>query len=383
MGLDNLREAEGFLQKAIERDPSYALAYAGLGQTYAMRFIGTTDPRDLRTAIQHLDKAVTLDNDLAEPYVWLAYSHIRLHENEEALRAGERAAALDPENPNAWYMLGLVCLLAAFDAPDTGLAARAETAFRRTLALSPRYTFTHGNMAGLFLGQGRVDEARSILEEAAKIEESGEYELARFVGSQALLAMVELRAGDLEAAMRWTDRALSVLEGVEHVYRHQLRAVALACRGEAAVRRQRLDDALADFRETLSECDAHQRFLGMGRVRARALLGHARALHRLGMRREAQTAAREARKFLADPTGWDMNWIWGNGDPELHEYLAGTLALVGELEAAWTSLQHAFARGWSDPTWLEQDPTLSTLRSDPRFPGFLGRVRARAEAIRA
>ena len=43
-----------------------------------MRFITTTDAGDLELAIGHLQRAIELDPELADPYVWLSYDYSRL-----------------------------------------------------------------------------------------------------------------------------------------------------------------------------------------------------------------------------------------------------------------------------------------------------------------
>ena len=67
MGKESLVEAEAAFLRAIELDSQYSLPYSGLGQCYAMRFIGTANPADLRTSIGYLQRAVALDPDLTDP----------------------------------------------------------------------------------------------------------------------------------------------------------------------------------------------------------------------------------------------------------------------------------------------------------------------------
>jgi len=70
-GLD---QAIQFFQQAIHADPNYALAYAGLADSYALLDDwGETAPRDsFPKAREAAEKAIALDDSLAEAHVSLA-----------------------------------------------------------------------------------------------------------------------------------------------------------------------------------------------------------------------------------------------------------------------------------------------------------------------
>ncbi len=66
-GKTSLEQAAQYFQHAIEVDPAYALAYSGLGSTFGFRYIARTRKEDLTLAITHLERALALDPDIAEP----------------------------------------------------------------------------------------------------------------------------------------------------------------------------------------------------------------------------------------------------------------------------------------------------------------------------
>ena len=51
IGKESLERARQHLERAVALDPNYALAYAALGATHAMRYIHRTDPADLDYAV--------------------------------------------------------------------------------------------------------------------------------------------------------------------------------------------------------------------------------------------------------------------------------------------------------------------------------------------
>ena len=367
MGKGALAEAETAFRRASELDPEYALPYSGLGQCYSMRFIGTADPADLNTSILNLRRAVELDPDLTDPYVWLTYAHSRLHQFVEASQAAERAVTLDPDDPNANYMRGVMYILWADEDPNPDHLKNAELSLWKTIDLVPRYAFGYTVLAAVFESQGRLEEARRALQRAVEIEESGNFELSRFVGSHSHLALVEYRIGEMAACSQSIERSLKALEGVEHVYRHQFFAMTHSIRADIAYTERRYDDAVGDFLFAIRHIDQNPKYLGMGRIRARALLGLARSQHKLGLPREAQKTLEDAKAILNGRTDWDMSWIWGNSHTDLLMELAGAETQLGQKEAAMQSLDKAARRGFLDAHRLRTDPLLVSLAQRPDF----------------
>src|SRR5215468_8554159 len=74
-GGDNLRQAIGFYEQAIERDLNYALAYAGLAEAYVtLPFYTSTAPREAYPKAKAAAlKALQLDDKLAEAHTGLAF----------------------------------------------------------------------------------------------------------------------------------------------------------------------------------------------------------------------------------------------------------------------------------------------------------------------
>jgi len=114
-------------QKAIEIDPNYALAYAGLAETYAF----------------------SLPTHEAMP---------------KARDAALKALALDDTLPEAHSALGLVKLFYEWD------WAGAERAFKRAIALDPGSAAAHYRYVYYLWAQGRVEEAIAEASLAAELD---------------------------------------------------------------------------------------------------------------------------------------------------------------------------------------------------------------------
>jgi TolB-like protein/Tfp pilus assembly protein PilF len=186
---EGLRKAQEHFQQAITLDPSYAPAYSGLADTYAL--LGSYDVMPLdeshQWGKQAALKALELDDSLAEAHRSLAAiigdhywqwadadQHYRraieLAPNDastlrsyafylaytgrplEALPLAEQARRLDPVSPNARMTLGSVLYLARrFDA--------AVHEFEETLDLDQNAALAHALLGLTYISKGMPDRA--------------------------------------------------------------------------------------------------------------------------------------------------------------------------------------------------------------------------------
>jgi TolB-like protein/DNA-binding winged helix-turn-helix (wHTH) protein/Flp pilus assembly protein TadD len=102
-------KAISWYQKAIEEDPAYAPAYAGLADCYNQLgtvMIGARPPLESRkVAVAAANRALEIDPELAEAHAALAYSNLYDWNWSRAERGFERAVALNPNYAPAhlWY----------------------------------------------------------------------------------------------------------------------------------------------------------------------------------------------------------------------------------------------------------------------------------------
>jgi len=105
--IDHLEKAVDYFTQAIEKDPGYALAYAGLASTYCLLPIYSGRPSKdfIPKAERAARKSLELDAMLAEPHAVLGYNMNYLWNWQVAEREYKRAIELDPNYPTAhhWY----------------------------------------------------------------------------------------------------------------------------------------------------------------------------------------------------------------------------------------------------------------------------------------
>lgn len=109
---DLLRAVEYF-QQAVKADSAYAQAYAGLADAYGMLgYYGFADPDEMKgKAKMTAEKALTLNNSVAEAYIALAMAFIIKKESyAKAQELLERAVMLAPYNASARHRYGWILL---------------------------------------------------------------------------------------------------------------------------------------------------------------------------------------------------------------------------------------------------------------------------------
>jgi TolB-like protein/DNA-binding winged helix-turn-helix (wHTH) protein/Tfp pilus assembly protein PilF len=152
-------------EKAIQRDPSFARAYAGLAELYArgLRSAVRTPGESRALARQYALKAIELDETLAEAHNALAWAEFADWNWEAAEREFQRAIELNPSYPVArvWYALYLTSM------------QRFEEAFaqgERARQVDPVSPWVNTHVGWIYLFAGRTDEAMQFWREVLELE---------------------------------------------------------------------------------------------------------------------------------------------------------------------------------------------------------------------
>src|SRR5438876_1579843 len=192
----SLRKAQDYFERAIAKDPSYALAYAGLSDAYSHRAVfGYVPPRDTHSKAKEAAlRALALDSTIAEAHTSLGFIELFLEWDwTTAGREFERALALDPRYPPAhlfrgWYFVATDRMEDAVGEVQTAVrldpfslvnnarlssmlyyARRYNEALaqaRRLLELDSMNFQARGEPARLYLQLGRCDEALAAIKQA-------------------------------------------------------------------------------------------------------------------------------------------------------------------------------------------------------------------------
>jgi TolB-like protein/Flp pilus assembly protein TadD len=128
-------ERIGWLDRAVELDPSFALAWAKSSQLHTAMFYQGIDRsgQRLEAARRAADRALELDPKLAEANLALAsYYYLGVGDPNRGVAYAEEALRLDPSNAGALWQI------ARHNLVREGRAEEAKASFREVLALDPR-----------------------------------------------------------------------------------------------------------------------------------------------------------------------------------------------------------------------------------------------------
>ena len=150
-----LQQGIQYFQQAIALDPNYALAYAGLADSYALLDDwGQTPPRDsFPKARAAAEKAIALDDSLAEAHVSLAMVRVSYDWDwTGAEQEFKRAIQLNPNYATAhqWYGMTLASL---------GRFEEGEAEVKRGQELEPLSPIVNMAVAEVYAWEGKHDEA--------------------------------------------------------------------------------------------------------------------------------------------------------------------------------------------------------------------------------
>ena len=259
-------------QRAVDLDPNFAQAWAGLADAYRHQvpYGGVPESEALPKAEIAARKALELDDQLGEAHATLGGLLSQMGEINAAEIELRRAIELNPNYSAAYNWLGLVL-------NRRGENDKAIEVFQKGLAIDPLSPVLHSNIFYNYGAAGRFDEMKSGAERMIELDPQstfGYWGLASYYGSvearfdtslvwqnkaialdtndvdgTAGLAITYLDLGDVESAEYWIERA------------GEIRAE------NVSVSSARF--ALAAFRERMDEASTHARKieeLASGRV---------------------------------------------------------------------------------------------------------------------
>jgi serine/threonine-protein kinase len=156
-----------YFTKAIEVDPSYALAYAGMAEAYnLLGNLNFSPPHEVMPKAKAAAlKALAIDESLAEAHAALGLVKSTYDWDwQGAEREFRRAIELNPGYVSAYQWYGLTCLA------STGRMGEALAAISQARSLDPLSLLTNTNLATVLMRLGRYDEAIRVYKETIDLE---------------------------------------------------------------------------------------------------------------------------------------------------------------------------------------------------------------------
>jgi TolB-like protein/Flp pilus assembly protein TadD len=271
----DLRKAMDYFQQAIDKDPNFALAYAGLGDSYVLLsgFSAATPRESFPPAEAAAKRALEIDDTLAEAHATLAFIRCMYHlDFAGSIKEFERAIALNPNYATAhhWFGDGPLLAVGQFDraiaegkraleldplsviiTADLGadylVARRYDEAieqFRKAIEMDPRFYYAHWNLAEALELKGQLKEAFAEYKKAAELDDDpfvlallgqayaklGQRDEAlkilaqlpqlaaqRYVPSYSF-AILHMALGEKEKAIEWLERGYDERAGLDLIF---------------------------------------------------------------------------------------------------------------------------------------------------------------------
>jgi serine/threonine protein kinase/Flp pilus assembly protein TadD len=200
----SLEFARQMFAKAIEIDPTYALAYAGLADSCSVLYTNfDASDANLSNAETASRRALELDPGLAEAHVARGMA-VSLHgKHADAEAEFETAMKLNPQLFDAAYMYGRALTA-------QGKHEKALKMFERAAELRPEDYVVPGMVGSAFANLGRTAEAqlafrRQSIAAAKRLELNPDDPRALYMGAIALSHL-----GEITRAKDWARQALAI-----------------------------------------------------------------------------------------------------------------------------------------------------------------------------
>ncbi|MGH9641685.1 MAG: protein kinase domain-containing protein [Terriglobales bacterium] len=261
---DSLDKSRDYFNQAIEKDPNYALAYMGLADYYDVisDYAPVPSSEQVPKARAAAQKALTIDDSLAEAHAILADGYATQWDWNAAEREFKRALELNPNSANAHKLYWLY--LSSLGRHEEALAEiktairldplnlkyndnlgqeyttgrqydLATEQFKKVIEMDPNFASVHGDLSGAYLDTGKYDlwlkesqigyslarqpEYEAVFKEVGKVYGRAGIQSAlrewaeqmrglskRRYEDPAVIGFIYAKAGDKDQAFAWLEK---------------------------------------------------------------------------------------------------------------------------------------------------------------------------------
>jgi len=203
---ENLKKAIEQFQKAVALDPNYALAYAGLADSYFVlpQYAGTPVAETVPKVRAYAERAIAIDGQLGEPHASLASAYNQMWQWTDAEQSYKRAIALSPKYATAyhWYSIflrelgrfdeaaAMIKRAQELDPLSSVIGVNVSIMYQlqndhqasienslKIIELNPTFSSSYNFLGQSYLKLGRNAEAISSLEKAVELSNRASFTL--------------------------------------------------------------------------------------------------------------------------------------------------------------------------------------------------------------
>lgn len=338
---DNLKKAEEKFTAAIQADPAFASAYAGLGEAEWAKYRAGSDAGEVGRAQANCGKAIALNAQIAEAQICQGTVDDGTGNTKRAQQEFQEAMRLDPQSDTA--LNGLARTYEEMEQPD-----QARKVYEEAIEARPYYWANDYALANFLMRRADYGQAATVLQQAVakfpansflmrrlgvayflegKLDEAAATFLSAIHASPHAEAYMDLAQVYLH--QRQFAAAIAALEKAEQLKPHSypieaVLADAYAWNGQASRAKARYEDALNLSRASLK--------VNAQDLEAAMVAAYCSAA--LGQRGAALDALNAALQHAPE-------------DAEVNYYAARVYARLGDRGAARDWAQKAIAHGYS------------------------------------
>jgi TolB-like protein/tetratricopeptide (TPR) repeat protein len=391
-------QSEAAFRRAIELDPEFAPAYAGLA--YSLIIMSDASEERLKKALAAAQQSLELDPDLALGHAMIGVMQgaQRLASLEEAEQRLRRALELDPALSDAYNWLSI-------NLRNQGRLKEANIVSEQVYQIDPLHPSIAGNFANQLANYGDYERAMRTLEPFTRLPQMGGAVIAAFVTinraygryAEAIGYDTAMRCASCWEALGFTDRADDLAARINDTV---IRVELLHSRGEHLRAQELVASDLAEHGDVFEELgpnsqawilvtqvlagDYHgaiERFESLGDFKPLAWiqlvdgLAVADLLNALGFAYLQTGDSEKAASVLSvEPPRLALWKPWSS--PTSLAPMALNAALRGDDDLAFERLSRAVDLGWANYYMTINDPRWGDTLSQPRFVELLEGVKA-------
>jgi serine/threonine protein kinase/tetratricopeptide (TPR) repeat protein len=357
---ENIDFAIQMFEESLKLDAEFALAYAGLGEAYWLKYQATRESGWVDRAIASIDLALVLDPNQAQVHIALGIIYRGTGKIDRAVEEFERAIELQPMSDDAYKWLGrccqrqgdIECAVRYFERAielrpgywgnynalgscyyNFGRYRDAAEQFRRVITFQPDNSEGYSNLGAIYYLLGDHQDAVAMYRRAIEIHPSQE--------SYTNLGTAHFYLGRYEEAIAAFKAAIDLSPREELLYRNLGDAYLLVGREEDAREQFRFASELLKEQLSINPDDAL--------LLAELAVCHAKLQH-------PQEALREIERATSlEPNNTNLMYL-----------RAVVSALSGEADQAISYLSRALTHGYSRSEAL-RDPDLAALRERTEY----------------
>jgi tetratricopeptide (TPR) repeat protein/predicted Ser/Thr protein kinase len=368
---EDVDNAVTLFRRALDKDPGFAAAYAGLGEAYWWKFEFTHDKGLTNEAARSCQSAAEKDSELAEAHSCLGIVYLGTGRYEQAVTEYQKAAQAEPTLDAA--QIGLASAYEHLNRLD-----EAEKAYKAAITLRPNYGAGYNRLGIFYQRHGRLEEAAQMYAHVISLVPDSFMGYTNLGGTRVQQGRYNEAIGPLEQSLKIRKTGVATSNLATAYFQLKQYGEAAQVYEEATA----LDPQDYELWGNLGDAyywapalrdragAAYRKALALGEERRRInprnayTLGYLAAYHAmLGEARPAHQKIQEALRLAPR-------------DPEVLYYAGLVFAQLSEKEKAVDALRRAVAAGWS-PAIVRDTPNFGALQNDPRFKALISPAEAK------